>query len=195
MFKKKTKYKLPFTQGRNIGLSFKRKYRAIQVEIYFLIQAYKRDGKIELKEHEYKELLSRVVLLPELMSIDDPEERELAAKKSLEYTMYKLLINGDLVVGQIEAADALLTQKELINEAREEKQFKAALDGNAKLLEVHGLIKTHRDDGAANMAIKLSQKADGSKEAIMMGSGAECLAAVRAALAVNIPKRIEGKDG
>ena len=193
MYKKKTKYKLPFTQGRNIGLSFKKKYRSIQVEIYFLLQKYKKEGKIELQEAEYKELLSKVVNLPQLTSISDEEERDLAAKKAVEYTMYKLLINGDLVVGQIEAADVLMTQKELINEAREEKQYKAALDGNAKLLEVHGLIKTHRDDGAANMAIKLSSKADGTKEAIMMGTGAECISAIRQALQVSVPKLIEEK--
>ena len=191
---KKKKFKLPFTQGRNIGLSFKRRYRNIQIQIYFLLKKYrKEDNKIELSEEEYKELLSKVLELPEIITIIDPDERELAAKKSIEFTMYKLMISGDLVIGGIEAADTIMRQKELIEEARDEKDFKAALDGNAKLLEAHGFIKTHRDDGTERMAFKLSQSKNGDKEALMIGTGAECLAAIRQALSGKAPIMIEEK--
>ena len=194
MPQRKKQYKKPFTEGRNIGLMHKRRYRALQLQVHFLLEAYRtEDGKINFSKEIYKELFDNVMNLPEIKELVDLDEQERSTKQAIEFTTYKLMLNGDLVIAQILGAEVLMTHKDIINEAREAGDFKAAISGSRDFLEMHHFVKGHRDDGAAQAALKLSQSKDGTKEMLAIGTGAECLHLIREALGIDKIKVLEGK--
>ena len=184
--RKRKKYKVPFTQGRNIGLSFRSKYRAIYFQVILLLNKYKNEhGHVEINPDNYKELFQSVSALPELQEITDPEHKEVAVNKVIEFTVYKLFLNGDVTIGSIEKAECIMRHKELIEGAQESKDFKAALAGNRDLMEALQLVKvkapaTFEEGGM--FGVRLTQKKDGTKDAIMIGTGSECISAIRNAL-------------
>ncbi len=194
---KRKKYKVPFSAGRNIGLSKRSKYRAISFQIILLLNKYKNvHGHVEVDPENYKELFEAVGKLPELQEISDPEHKEYAIQQAIEFTIYKLFLNGDVTIGSIEKAECIMRHKELIAGAEEAKDFKAAISGNKDLMEALQLIKNKEHpsyDEGGMFGVRLTQKKDGTRDAIMIGSGAECISAIRQALRVEMPKLIEGE--
>ena len=196
MFKKKrTKYKLPFTQGRNIGFKHRSKHRAINFQIIMLLDKYKgTNGLIEFTPDKYKLLFEEVRCLPEIAEIVPEDSQDYAVHRAIEFAIYKLFMAGNLTVANIEKAECIMRHKDIIEEAREGKDYKAAISGNRDLLEVFNLVKTKTYEGNDSMfGVKLSKGKDGSQEAIMVGTGSECISAIRQALRVEVPQIAEKK--
>ena len=191
------KYKSTFGQNRNKGIVRRTRYRAISFQIILLLNKYKNEhGHVEVTPENYKELFEAVKALPELQGIEDTERRDVAVQKAIEFTIYKLFLNGDVTIGSIEKAECIMRHKDLIEGAEENKDFKAAITGNRDLMEVFNLIKnkehpSHEDAGM--FGVRLTQRKDGSKDAIMVGTGAECISAIRSALRVEMPQLLEDK--
>ena len=180
-----------YIQKRNFALAKRNANRKTQINIYFILEKFKNENnKIHLTKKDYEAVLDEVLTLPALLKIEDEEERKERAEYALEFAVWKLMMNGDLVLSEIEKIEAIMTHKELIQEAREAKHYSAAISGNKDLLEYHGLIRQKNNDGTLTAFARIKETAEG-KEAIMIGTSAECIKAIRKALLEDGTKKKE----